>query len=215
MKFTSAAATPHSLPRWSSRHNAPQPIQKRASGQFTYYAVGMGACGKQNSDSESVVALNTANWAGGSHCFEMVTITINGVTNQAQIVDMCESCGAGDLDFSSSLFHSFGGTDAQGVMYGTWSFGSSPVPTTTTTEQPTPSSSSTSTNTSTTPSSTSVPPSSTTSGSPTTGTTSSSSSPSPSATSNVTTPVPTGVLGQSLFFLGALGELVLAGGSAH
>jgi hypothetical protein len=48
-----------------------------------------------------------------------------------------------------------------------------------------------------------------------TGTTSSSSSPSPSASSNVATPIPTGVLGQSLFFLGALGELVLAGGSAR
>ncbi|KAF9792448.1 RlpA-like double-psi beta-barrel-protein domain-containing protein-containing protein [Thelephora terrestris] len=209
--FTPAAATPHSLAKWSSRHNALQPLQKRVSGQFTYFAVGMGACGKQNVESDMVVALNTPLWDGGSHCFETVTIVINGITLQAQIVDRCENCGSGDLDFSVGLFHAFGGTDAQGVMSGTWSFGNSPVPTTTTTEQPKPSS--TSTSTSTTPSSTSVPPSSTI---PTPSmTTSSGSSPSPSATSNVAIPVPTGVLGQSLFILGALGELVLAGGSVR
>jgi len=206
--FTAAVVTPHSFARRSSRHNGLQSIQKRASGQFTYYAVGMGACGKQNIDSDFVVALNTPSWAGGSHCFEMVTITINGVTNQAQIVDMCESCGPEDLDFSSGLFHYFGGTDAQGVMYGTWSFGSNPVPTTTTTEQPTPSS----TSISTLPSSTSTPPPSTTSEPP--NTIGSSSSPPPSSTSNVAAPTPTGVLAQSLFFLGSLGELVVACGSA-
>ena len=52
--FTSAAVTPHSFVRWSSRHNGLQPVQKRASGQFTYYAVGMGACGQQNAASDFV-----------------------------------------------------------------------------------------------------------------------------------------------------------------
>jgi len=208
--FASAAATPHSLARWSSRHNTLQPIQKRASGQFTYYAVGMGACGQQNVDSDNVVALNTPSWDGGSHCFETVTITINGITMPAQVVDRCESCGPGDLDFSSGLFHSFGGTDAQGVMYGTWSFGSNPAPTTTTTEQPKPSS----TSTSTVSSSTSTPPPSTTSDPLNTTSSSSNSSPSPSSTSNAAAPTPTGVLAQSLFVLGDLGELILAGESA-
>jgi hypothetical protein len=52
--FTSAVVAPHSLPRWSSRHSALQPFEKRASGQFTYFAVGMGACGKQNTDNDFV-----------------------------------------------------------------------------------------------------------------------------------------------------------------
>lgn len=52
--FTSAVVTPHSLVRRSSRHKALQPNQKRASGQFTYFAVGMGACGKQNTDNDFV-----------------------------------------------------------------------------------------------------------------------------------------------------------------
>jgi len=52
--LTSAAVTPHSLAGRSSRHNALQALQKRASGQFTFYAVGLGACGKQNTDDDFV-----------------------------------------------------------------------------------------------------------------------------------------------------------------
>ncbi|KAF9653154.1 hypothetical protein BDM02DRAFT_3183110 [Thelephora ganbajun] len=212
--FTSAAVAPHSPARRSSRHNALQPFQKRASGQFTYYAAGMGACGKQNTNDDFIVALNTPSWAGGSHCFETVTITINGKTIPAQVVDRCESCGPGDLDFSPGLFHSFGGTDGQGVMYGTWHFGgeepkTDPVPTTTTSVNPQPSS----TSTSTLPSSTSTPPSSTASEPPKTS--SLSSSPSSSSSSNVAAPTPTGVLAQSLLSLGDLGGLILAAGTAH
>jgi len=52
--LASAAVTPHALARRSSHHGALQPFQKRASGQFTYFAVGMGACGKQNTDDDFV-----------------------------------------------------------------------------------------------------------------------------------------------------------------
>lgn len=207
--FAIGFAFAHSPVRRASRHNGLQQIQKRASGQFTYYAVGMGACGQQNSAGDFVVALNTPSWDGGSHCFEPVTITINGVTAQAQVVDRCESCGPGDLDFSTGLFHFFGGTDAQGIMFGSWSFGSAPTPTTTTTEQPKPSP--TSTSTTTVPSSASTPLPSTTSPPPSTS--SPGSSPAPSSTSSVAAAVPTGVLAQSLFVLGVLGEFVVAGGN--
>jgi len=207
--FTSAALTPRSPARWPSRHKALQPFQKRASGQFTYFAVGMGACGKQNTDDDFIVALNTPSWAGGSHCFETVTITINGKTARAQVVDRCVSCGPEDLDFSPGLFHYFGGTEAQGVMHGTWYYGgeepeSDPVPTTTTTSEPKPSSTSTSTRSS----STSTPPPSSTWEPPKTS--SSSSSPSSSSSYNIAAPTPTGVLAQSLLSLGDLGGLVVA-----
>ena len=122
--FTSAAVAPHALARRSPRHSALQLVQKRASGQFTFFAVGQGACGKQNSDDDfvsvpissavwslnlfatdcrpkhsckSVIAVpdtpfadsapHDQSWAGGSHCFETITITINGKTARAQIVD--------------------------------------------------------------------------------------------------------------------------------
>jgi len=200
------SAAPHAPAGLSSRHNA---LQKRASGQFTYYAVGMGACGKQNVDSDYVAALNTPSWDGGSHCFETVTITVNGITIQVQIVDRCESCGSSDLDLSSGAFHGLGGTDSQGVIFGTWNFGSGAVPTTTTTEKPTTSP----TSISTLPSSTSTPPPSTTSSQPPGNTSSSLSPPSSSSSSNVAAPTPAGVLAQSLLFLGELGELVLVGAS--
>jgi len=204
--FTSAAVAPHSLARWSSRHNSLQTFQKRASGQFTFFAVGLGACGKQNTADDFVVALNTPSWDGGSHCFDTITITINGQTAPAQIVDRCVSCGPGDLDFSLGLFHHFGGTEAQGVMHGTWNYGGEETKPSTT-SKPTPSSTSTSTH----PSSTSTRSSSTTSESPKTA--SSSSSPPPpssSSSSNVAAPTPTGALAQSLLALGELGGLVLA-----
>jgi len=213
--FAAAAATPHALARWSSRHNALQPFQKRASGQFTYFAVGMGACGKQNTDDDFIVALNTPSWAGGSHCFDTITITINGKTGTAQIVDRCESCGPEDLDFSLGLFHYFGGTEGQGVMQGTWSYGSGdPQPATSTTPTPVPSSTSTSTSTlPSSTSSTSAPPSSTSS--EPSNTSNSSPPPSSSSSSEAAAPTPTGVLAQSLLGLGDLGGLVLAGGNAH
>jgi len=208
--FTSAAATPHALARWSSRHSSLQPLQKRASGQFTYFAVGMGACGKWNTADDFIVALNTPSWDGGSHCFQTITITINGQTTQAQIVDRCESCGPGDLDFSLGLFHHFGGTEAQGVMHGTWNYGGQ-EPSSTTTPKPTPSSTSTSTR----PSSTSTPPPSTSSEPPKSSSSSSSSTPPSSSSTNVAAPTPTGVLAQSLFALVDLGGLVVAAGAAR
>jgi len=210
--FASAVA-PHSPARRSSRHNALQPFQKRASGQFTFFAVGMGACGKQNSDDDFIVALNTPSWAGGSHCFDTITITVNGKTTQAQIVDRCVSCGSEDLDFSPGLFHYFGGTEAQGVLHGSWHYGGEepkPDPTPTTTKAPKPKTSSTTISIplskTSTPSLTTSEPLETSSPSP---------SPYPSSTPDVTAPAPTGVLAQSLLALGELGGLVVAAATAQ
>lgn len=77
--FASAAVTPHSFARWSSRHNALQPILKRASGQFTYYAVGMGACGKQNIDSDFVS--NSVIFCGMLHSNAEQVVALNTPVN--------------------------------------------------------------------------------------------------------------------------------------
>ncbi|KAJ3473261.1 hypothetical protein NLI96_g13072 [Meripilus lineatus] len=55
--------------------------------RFTYYAAGLGACGKTNSGSDFIVALNSAQFAGGSNCFKEITISYKGKSTQAQIVD--------------------------------------------------------------------------------------------------------------------------------
>jgi hypothetical protein len=46
-----------------------------------------GACGIVNKASDFIVALNSAQYAGGEHCFKMITITVNGKSTQAQITD--------------------------------------------------------------------------------------------------------------------------------
>lgn len=103
------------------------PIVKRSSGQATYYAAGLGACGWTNSGSDFIVAMNAPEWNGGSNCGKTVTITNtqNGNTQQAQIVDLCPGCSWGSLDMSTSLFSALnnGNMDA-GVFPISWSFGS-------------------------------------------------------------------------------------------
>lgn len=85
-------------------------------------------------------------YAGGSHCFEMITISYGGKTTQAQVVDevsttsppscsrvkwsvclKCPGCPFGGLDFSRGLFSYFASLDA-GVIYGDWDFGSGAPP---------------------------------------------------------------------------------------
>lgn len=110
--------------------------------RFTYYADGLGACGSTNQPSDFIVALNSAQYNGGQYCFQMITITVNGKTTQAQVMDECPGCPYGGLDFSQGLFQFFSDLSA-GVLYGTWNFGSgspapAPAPVPTTTWQPPP-----------------------------------------------------------------------------
>ncbi|KAG2116672.1 uncharacterized protein F5147DRAFT_673898 [Suillus discolor] len=93
--------------------------------RFTFYAVGLGACGQVNQASDMVVAMNTQQFSGS--CFQMITITCNGVTLQAQVVDECMGCPYGGLDFSVGLFEGFSPLSA-GVISGTWSFNSASAP---------------------------------------------------------------------------------------
>ncbi|KAF9227871.1 hypothetical protein BS17DRAFT_726484 [Gyrodon lividus] len=108
--------------------------------RFTYFADGLGACGATNQPSDFIVALNSAQYNGGQYCFQMITITANGKTTQAQVTDECPGCPYGGLDFSQGLFEFFSDLSA-GVLYGTWNFGSgspAPAPAPTTTWQPPP-----------------------------------------------------------------------------
>ncbi|KAI6022705.1 RlpA-like double-psi beta-barrel-protein domain-containing protein-containing protein [Pisolithus marmoratus] len=143
-----AVRAPGDMKAWKRFDNA----------RFTYYAVGLGACGQTNQPSDFIVALNSAQYGGGQYCFQMITITVNGKTGQAQIMDECPGCPYGGLDFSEGLFTYFSDLSA-GVLYGTWNFGSAPTTTwqaPTTTWTPTTSTTPTSTSTSTTPMTTST-----------------------------------------------------------
>lgn len=93
------------------------------SGQATYYSAGLGSCGNTNSDSDAIVAMNSAQYSSGQ-CGKTVSIT-NTKTGQTQtgtVQDECPGCGSGSLDLSSSLFKSLnnGNTD-DGTFPISWS----------------------------------------------------------------------------------------------
>jgi hypothetical protein len=108
------------------RSPAPATVERRLSsdsGEFSWYDAGLGACGGTNSANDFIVALSVQSWDGGSHCNEQVTITANGKTTTATIVDECMGCPPNKLDMSTGLFQFFGGLDL-GIMHGSWSSGS-------------------------------------------------------------------------------------------
>ncbi|KAI1825484.1 RlpA-like double-psi beta-barrel-protein domain-containing protein-containing protein [Xylaria intraflava] len=74
------------------------------SGDMTYFTPGLGACGWWSNEGQAVVALNTADYAGGANCGRWITIQGNGATTAAQVVDLCPGCGAGGVDVAPVIF---------------------------------------------------------------------------------------------------------------
>ncbi|KAI0049708.1 hypothetical protein FA95DRAFT_1475807, partial [Auriscalpium vulgare] len=87
----------------------------------SYYADGVGACGKTNSPGDFIVALNSAQYGGGQYCFETITISYQGKSTQATIVDECPGCPFAGLDMSEGLFNFFA-PESEGIIYGEWDF---------------------------------------------------------------------------------------------
>ncbi|KAG2060885.1 hypothetical protein BDR06DRAFT_1002102 [Suillus hirtellus] len=92
--------------------------------RFTFYDVGLGACGQYSSPNDFIVALNVAQYGAGypgPQCFKSITIWYGDKTAQATIMDKCMGCPYGGLDFSESLFSYFA-SESGGVLYGSWGF---------------------------------------------------------------------------------------------
>jgi len=118
-------------------------LQKRDNnGNFRWYSpalVGNGACGFQNVDSDSVVAVDQTLWntyarsnniSDNELCGSTVFVTYQQVTRQATITDYCLDCNSNqnDLYLSSGLFNQL--TDPKaGSIPGTWRFSVAPTPT--------------------------------------------------------------------------------------
>ncbi|KAI0035989.1 RlpA-like double-psi beta-barrel-protein domain-containing protein-containing protein, partial [Vararia minispora EC-137] len=97
-------------------------LSKRfADARWTFYDPGLGACGKTNGANDFIVALNIGQWAGGSHCFQAITMSYGGKTATATIVDQCPGCPYAGLDLSPALFSYFASQDL-GVIQGSWNF---------------------------------------------------------------------------------------------
>ncbi|KAL0951149.1 hypothetical protein HGRIS_007883 [Hohenbuehelia grisea] len=120
-----AAAAPN--PDW--RREPALGLEKRVSNaRFTWFDTGLGACGGVNSPGDHVVAMSKLDWDGGAHCGKTVTITIEGKSTQATIVDECMGCPSGALDFTTGLFKFFHPNLGDGTLYGEWSYGSAAAP---------------------------------------------------------------------------------------
>ncbi|KAK3384834.1 RlpA-like double-psi beta-barrel-protein domain-containing protein-containing protein [Podospora didyma] len=99
------------------------------SGDFTYYAVGLGACGWWNNDSELVVAMAAGDFdpsPGGNpnknpNCGKKIKATYNGKTVTVKVVDRCAGCKKGDLDFSPTAFSKLA-NKSLGRIKGKWEF---------------------------------------------------------------------------------------------
>lgn len=110
---TSAAAPPAPVytPAPASTSAAPAPTGDSGApsggttytGDITYYDVGLGSCGQTNTDSESVVAM-AEGMMQKSYCGRSITISYEGNTHQATVVDTCPGCSGASLDLSPSLF---------------------------------------------------------------------------------------------------------------
>ncbi|GJE91514.1 hypothetical protein PsYK624_076640 [Phanerochaete sordida] len=103
------------------------------SGDGTFYATGLGACGIVNSDADYIAAASHIlydsfpGYAGGNPnnnpiCRKPVTATYNGKSVKVLITDRCEACAEWDLDFSPAAFQQLA-DESVGRLHGvTWSF---------------------------------------------------------------------------------------------
>ncbi|POW05419.1 hypothetical protein PSHT_10746 [Puccinia striiformis] len=89
-------------------------LARRFTGHATYFAPGTGACGATNSGSDYIVAMNQAQYAGGSLCQKTVSIKneASGKSVQAKVVDKCPGCAFGSLDLSPTVFSALGDMSA-------------------------------------------------------------------------------------------------------
>ncbi|KAI0848032.1 RlpA-like double-psi beta-barrel-protein domain-containing protein-containing protein [Daldinia vernicosa] len=88
------------------------------SGDMTYYAPGLGACGNVNTESDAVVAVSSSQ---DGNCGRTINISYNGKTASATIVDECPGCPVGSIDVSPVVFEQLESLDAGRVQV-TWEY---------------------------------------------------------------------------------------------
>lgn len=99
------------------------------NGDITYYAVGMGACGEDDSgkdNSDNIVALSHLLMGtqsnGNPMCGKTITIYANGKFTSAKVRDKCMSCDHDDIDVSEKVYKELYGGLESGRMPISWSF---------------------------------------------------------------------------------------------
>ncbi|CAF3610607.1 hypothetical protein SNK03_003610 [Fusarium graminearum] len=99
------------------------------SGEFTYYDIGQGACGQDDSgkdDSINIVALSHLLMGPSSNdnpmCGKTITIKANGKTAQATVADKCMGCAMNDIDVSRKVYMEIWGSLDSGRTEVEWWF---------------------------------------------------------------------------------------------
>jgi hypothetical protein len=97
------------------------------TGEMTYYATGLGACGWTNKDSDFITAVAASLYDsfglsnGSKVCGRKVKIFYGGKSITATVVDRCVGCAQNDLDLSPSAFSALASQDiGRTKMTWTW-----------------------------------------------------------------------------------------------
>lgn len=113
----------------AAQSSAPKSGGQEYTGDLTYYALGMGACGFDDSgkdQTENVVAMSSqimgAQSNGNPMCGKTITITNGSKSIQGTIRDKCPSCPSGSIDVSEHAFLALFGDLGVGRGKVTWSF---------------------------------------------------------------------------------------------
>lgn len=98
-------------------------------GELTYYTVGQGACGENDSgadNSENIVAISHLLMGTLSNdnpmCGKTITISANGKTATATVKDKCMGCNMFDIDVSEKVFETLWGNLDAGRTTVSWWF---------------------------------------------------------------------------------------------
>ncbi|KAK4120516.1 hypothetical protein N657DRAFT_625063 [Parathielavia appendiculata] len=99
------------------------------SGDLTYFQLGVGACGFDDSGkdlTDNIVAVSAALMGAQSNgnpiCNKSITIKANGNTIHAIVRDRCMSCAVGDIDGSEKIFNELFGSLTNGRQTIEWWF---------------------------------------------------------------------------------------------
>lgn len=131
---SAAAATSAASSSGGSVTSGPGLSGTSYTGDFTWYADGLGACGITSGPSDHIVAISEiiydayaaeagSNPNNNPMCGKTVTMTgVDGESYTATVVDRCTGCAEGDLDLSEDYFNTVTSNGNGRVSNMSWKF---------------------------------------------------------------------------------------------
>lgn len=114
----------------SSKNPSSGSTSGKFSGDLTYYAPGLGACGKYSTATDSICAISHARYDAAANgpnpntnplCGRQIRANRQGRSVVVTVVDRCEGCEEDDIDFSPSAFQQLASLPEGRVRVG-WSW---------------------------------------------------------------------------------------------